>query len=244
MLNDYNNLAPTYQKTNEKPDKKYSILPTVLSLVGDIQNKTVLDLGTGDGFFASALAGKNPLKVIGIDNSAEQIKLSNLNKKEEILEYKLGDIFKDTLPISDVVVAPFVLNYCSSVNGLEAFFLNIHKSLINGGRLLLVLDLPNGQNLKRFGAVKTLKGKAEDATPLEISLFNNETLICTLNAFYFTSETISKLLEKVGFTDVEWHTPIIDSEGIKTLGNDFWAGYVEDCELGYVTAIKRGSSLL
>jgi len=49
--NDYSTLAHSYQKTDAKPDKKYSILPTVLMIAGDSSGKTVLDLGCGSGFF-------------------------------------------------------------------------------------------------------------------------------------------------------------------------------------------------
>jgi predicted RNA methylase len=36
-----------YQQTDEKPDKLYSHLPTVLEIAGDLRGQTVLDLGCG-----------------------------------------------------------------------------------------------------------------------------------------------------------------------------------------------------
>src|ERR1700754_3544099 len=40
-----------YQQTDEKPDKLYSHLPSVLEIVGDLRGQTVLDLGCGSGFY-------------------------------------------------------------------------------------------------------------------------------------------------------------------------------------------------
>lgn len=52
VINPYDSLARDYEQTSEKPDKKYSTLPTVLQLAGDMEGKTVVDLGCGSGFFA------------------------------------------------------------------------------------------------------------------------------------------------------------------------------------------------
>ena len=68
-------LAKTFRKSDVKPDKQFSFLPTVMSMMSDLSNKTVLDLGCGDGFFTIALANAGAKHVIGIDNAKEQITL-------------------------------------------------------------------------------------------------------------------------------------------------------------------------
>ena len=237
IKNEYNTLANAYQKSNVKPDKQFSILPTVLKLVGDVNNKTVLDLGCGDGFFTREIASQGAKKVIAIDNSEKQIELAMQENKHLNIEYRLADIFQDSLPIVDIINSPFVLNYCQNLDAVRNYLMKLFNSLKLNGRLILVIDLPSGKNLEKFGARKTL-AKDEDATPFSIELFDRESYLCTLHAVYFKESTVKRELEKVGFKNITSHRPIISSQGIEKFGEEFWEGYKDNCELGYITAEK------
>ena len=236
-LNNYEIIAESYRETAEKPDKQYSTLPTVLRLAENFENKTVLDLGCGEGFFAEACVNNGAKKVVGIDNSAEQIKLAKQNKSTQV-EYLLGDVFKDQLPKADIVIAAYLVNYSEDTEQLKSLFQNIYNSLNAEGKLVAVLDLPEKGDLKKFGAVKTLLGDKVDGTKIQIELFKNEKSICVLNAVYFTPETLQKTLTSVGFKEVKWYKPTVSEEGKKKMGESFWEGYTDNCELGYLTAQK------
>lgn len=237
MLNDYNKISGSYQQTDVKPDKQFSTLPTVLALAGNVKNKTVLDLGCGSGFYANALANIGAASVIGIDNSTEQISLAKKNPARNT-EYIVGNIFEDVLPQADIVVAPYVANYATDTAKLIAFFQIIFNGLKNDGKLIAVVDFPEGKDLKKFGAVKKVIGNKIDGAKIEIQLFDKNQHICTLNAVYFKKETIEDALRSVGFVEITWHKPIISDEGREKLGDSFWENYVEAPELGYITAKK------
>lgn len=237
LLNDYNKLSESYQQTDVKPDKQFSTLPTVLKIAGNFENKIVLDLGCGGGFFSNEFARNGAKKVVGIDNSVEQINIAKKNSLENN-KYILADIFKDKLPAADIVVAPYVVNYATEVNQLTKLFQNIYDSLNASGKLIIVVDLPEGKDLKKFGAIKKVLGEKVDGAKIEINLFNGEEFICTLNAIYFLPSTLENTLRLVGFDDIAWHKPIVSDDGIEKLGEDFWKGYVDSPELGYLTAIK------
>ena len=237
ILNDYNKLSESYQQTTVKPDKQFSTLPTVLKITGNFENKVILDLGCGSGFFSNEFAHNGAKKVFGVDNSVEQINLAKKNPLENT-EYVLADIFKDNLPTADIVLAPYVINYATDINHLVKLFQNIYTSLNKNGKLVIVVDLPEGKDLKKFGAIKNVLGEKVDGAKIEIQLFNNEEFICSLNAVYFTPSTLEKTLYSVGFTDVVWHKPTISDEGVKKFGNEFWKGYIESPELGYLSATK------
>lgn len=232
-VNEYNAISD-YSKSHTKPDKQYSILPTVISMVGNWDGKVVVDLGCGTGFFSIPFADK-ARKVYGIDNSKTQLDLALLHRN---IEYLLKDIFVDPLPTSDIILAPFVANYAQTVPVLRHFFRTIHASLAPNGILVLVVDLPNQLNLKRFGATKQLLGPPQDETKIRITLFNQEREICTLHATYFTPLTIESILGEIGFSEIRWHRPVISDEGMARMGSNFWEGYYDDTELGYLTARK------
>ncbi len=237
ILNDYNKLAECYQQASVKPDKLFSTLPTILKIAGNFENKIILDLGCGSGFFTNEFAKNGAEKVIGIDDSAEQINFAKKNPLQNT-EYILGDIFEGNLPITDIIIAPYVVNYATDKEQLTKLFQNIYDSLNKNGKLIAVVDLPEGKDLKKFGAIKNVLGEKVDGAKIEIQLFNNKELICTLNAVYFTPNTLENTLRIAGFGDIIWHKIIVSDEGIKKLGNAFWEGYINSSELGYISAIK------
>lgn len=235
--NNYNEIAEQYKKTEIKPDKKFSILPTVLKIAGDVRGKTVLDLGCGDGFFTEEFGSAGADKVIGVDNSQKQIDLARSRAPLPNVEYIFGDIFTGTLPPSDIINSPFVLNYAETVEYVDLFLQRLFQALNPGGKLILVIDLPSGISLEKFGAKKTLESE-EDGAQITIELFNNDNHICTLHATYFKQETIRQLLISAGFENIIIHKPIISEDGISQKTEDFWNGYTDNCELGYITAEK------
>lgn len=237
-MNDYDQLAASYSGSNIKPDKQYSILPTVLEMVGACGNKVITDIGCGAGFFTLPLAQRGATTVYGLDNSEAQIRLARQVSPHQAITYHTRDVFVDDLPPSDIIVAPFVVNYARTVPILAHFFRQLHAGLSPGGKIVLVVDLPNGRSLRRFGATKTLLGLKADQTVIQIDLFKDERIICTLTAVYYRPETIEALLREAGFRNITWHKPMVSAEGIAAMGANFWDGYTNDPELGYLTAEK------
>lgn len=237
-LNDYDTLAPKYNDSDVKPDKQYSILPTVLQMIGKYSSKTVLDFGCGSGFFTVPIAKKGVLHVCGIDNSRRQIDLARLYSAHSHTSYYVGDIFGQSWNPVDLVVAPFVVNYARTTSVLKYFFQLVYNSLNDDGKAIFVVDIPNGKHLEKFGAKKSLLGKRVDETSIQIDLYNNNARICTLYGVFYTRATIESLLLTIGFQRVVWTKPIVTKKGINTFGTKFWRGYVDDPELGYLTAYK------
>lgn len=238
-----NNIVTDYQASDEKPDKKYSIGPTVITLANPI-GKTVLDIGCGSGFFSRRLIWAGATRVIGLDNCPEQIRRAKIQPLPR-LEYRLEDMHTAELPPADVTTAPFALNYAQNEAQLLHLLSRLYLSLRAGGKLVSVVDLPEGRDLTRFGARKTLLGPKEDGTPIQIDLFSQNQHLCTLPlaAHYFAPATIERTLTQVGFINPTWHKPLISPEGLEVFKNtpDFWKDYPDHPELGYITAEKPPS---
>jgi toxoflavin synthase len=227
-----------YQITDQKPDKKYSILPTVLSLVGDVKDKTVLDLGGGTGFFSHHIAKLGARMVIGIDNSILKIGLASGREKHPNVIHALGDVFYNDLPDAGVILGAFVLNYAEHVVELEGLFRRVYNALPSGGRFVGLIDLPSGKDLTFFGAMKQL-AEEKDGAKMFIHLYDDDGVkTCTLEANYFTKGTVENLAKKVGFTSFEWHNPIVSDEGRAKYQEMNWEEYIRDPELGYFVAEK------
>lgn len=236
-LNDYNKISEVYNLSNTKPDKLYSILPTILK-ISELKSdpKSILDLGCGNGFFTFALAEKyKDSKVIGIDNSRKQIAAAQEIQKDikvKSLEFRLGDISTDTLPQSDIIIAPFVLGYFTDEQ-LSSVFKNIFEFLEKGGILIIVLDDPKGIDNSKFGARKTVENRV-----LSIELFDKDSHITTLKAINHTVDSVTQKLITAGFSNITEHTPVIRDEGYVAMSKDFWNGYTENSELVYLSCVK------
>ncbi|MFT7557503.1 MAG: 2-polyprenyl-3-methyl-5-hydroxy-6-metoxy-1,4-benzoquinol methylase [Planctomycetota bacterium] len=227
-----------YQITDQKPDKKYSILPTVMSLLGDISDKTVVDLGGGTGFFSHHIARLQPKMIIGIDNSVLKIGLAGSREKLPNVLHALGDVFFHDIPNSDIVLGAFVINYAEHVVQLENLLRRVFKSLNLEGRFIGVVDLPSGKDLTAFGAKKQLS-EQKDGAKMFIHLYNEDgNSTCTLEANYFLRETYESIAKKVGFTSFSWKKPVISDEGRDRYPDMDWESYVSDPELGYFIATK------
>jgi ubiquinone/menaquinone biosynthesis C-methylase UbiE len=236
MMNDYDTLSAEYKKTHIKPDKLYSMLPTILDLVSPIGGKIIVDVGCGDGFFTFEFA-KSAREVYGLDNSKNQI--------EEAKKYSVENtkfIFSDMLcfdyPKSDIVNVPFVLGYIQPSKIILELFQKIFASLKKNGKIVGIIDSPKTlvHDNKIFGSIKKLQSFDEGAK-LTIELYNKEKIVA-LDAFYHTKDTIQHLLSAVGFTDIQWHEPIISVAGMGAYSGEFWKEYLSNLDIAYFSATK------
>lgn len=237
--NDYDRLSTYYLKTHEKPDKKYSMLPTMLKLLDLKKSFTVIDVGCGDGFFTRGIALKVK-KVIGVDNSKVQIDKAQ-EKKEPNTLYYVADMFTFEYPLCDRISCPFVLNYVKEKADLEKLFRIFYTSLNKGGRIVCLLDMPAEliNDRKKWGAIKRIHGtKIVEGAAMDIELYHENNHLVTLHSTYHEKSTIKTLLEKTGFIRIREESPVVSEEGIKTLGDEFWNAYKALCDVSYIVAEK------
>ncbi|MBU6427090.1 methyltransferase domain-containing protein [Patescibacteria group bacterium] len=244
FFNNFHLLAKPYQGTDQKPDKHYSILPTVLKLVGDPRGKAVLDVACGSGFFSFPIAAMGATRVIGIDNSEQQLEIARCNSVANT-EFHLCDIFDGELPSADIAVIPFAANYSKDLRMLAELFARLFRCLNQDGHAVFVMDLPGERGglpykrMRSFGAVKWWAQGPYDGAMFCNHLFDGRGKeICSLWAYYYSPLTIQFALQDAGFRDIRWHKPVVSDEGLRTLGQEFWQGYQDNCELGYITAEK------
>ncbi len=239
MIDDYDSLAVAYSKSHDKPDKKYSMGPTMMSLLSPLEGKVILDIACGDGFFTRQLAAR-AARVYGIDNSPEQIKRACATGGANI-EYILGDMRTTQLPACDGICMPFVFNCLETRAEMAALFKKFHHALSKGGMMVGIVDMPRWpvHDNKKFGAVKRIpSGVLAEGAPMDIELYNGDAHITTLHGVYHTRKALSFALHEAGFTPVIWHPPQVSAEGLRVMGRDFWEEYLARSDVEYVHVMK------
>lgn len=82
---DWNRLAEPYQANCQEPGtgtyNKLVEIPAMLSLIGNVKGKKMLDAGCGHGYYSLLLAKKGP-RVTGIDISEKMIELAKKDAVE------------------------------------------------------------------------------------------------------------------------------------------------------------------
>ncbi len=141
-LNDKKNpgIAEDYTNTNrviwQKPDM-------IIDLLGDLEGKTVADIGAGTGFFALRLAPRAK-KVIAIDvdprfvDYLDSVKVLELPEKiQPKLEPRLAEPNDPHLQLgeADVII---IVNTFMYIEDKTGYLKILQKSLSKGGKLLIV----------------------------------------------------------------------------------------------------------
>ncbi|AVB76440.1 HemK2/MTQ2 family protein methyltransferase [Methanococcus maripaludis] len=133
----------------------------------DVQNKTVLDVGTGSGIQAINAVKQGALKVIGIDINPYAVECAKINSElNEIdskkLSFKTGDLFKNIDEKFDVILfnAPYLPT--SDEEKLEKY-LNYAFDGGKDGREVLDKFLDEVANyLKKDGIIQILQSSLTD----------------------------------------------------------------------------------
>lgn len=169
--------APGYNLAAADYDKKEKYLDsfekeTLLSVLGDIRNKRILDVGAGTGRLSLRLAEKGA-DVIALDISDRM--LAELERKNKKIITVVGDA--EQLPFEDnffdAVTAAFLIIHLKDP---VRFFDEVYRVLKDGGRFIVT-----NINQKEPPEIKTKNG------------------LLKIESYYHRPEKIRQLLESLAF---------------------------------------------
>jgi ubiquinone/menaquinone biosynthesis C-methylase UbiE len=116
---------------NENYDqfKKIFDTPAFITMLGNLKNKKILDLGCGNGDLCKALT-KRGARVIGLDGAENMLKEAEKNFSGSI--YILCDLLHEPIPFPsesfDIVTAKMLLDVVASVSDVSSQALRVLKS--------------------------------------------------------------------------------------------------------------------
>lgn len=180
----------------------------VIKMVKETQPKFILDVATGTGDLAIAMADSNAEKIIGLDISAgmlqvgkNKINAKNLDKRIEMVQADSEDLPYPDDTFDAITVAFGVRNF----ENLEKGLAEIYRVLSPGG-IFVVLEtsVPT-----KFPFKQGYRVYSNYILPTIGKLFSKDK-----SAYQYLSESASvfpygekfnNILKKIGFTDVEDH---------------------------------------
>jgi SAM-dependent methyltransferase len=204
-----------------------------MKVLGDVEGKSVLDVGCGTGLVTRMLKHRGARRVIGLDLSEAMLDAARAEEAIHPLgvEYVLHDVVDaGALRPFDAVTASYVLPHASSPEQLFAMCRGVFEALAPGGRFVAIqpndaLEVNDPEFYSPYGVRASVEGCLEDAAPLKVTASSGGSEL-TISAHYWTRGGYEAALRRAGFGAPRWHAPEVSPEGIEACGEVFWKSYL------------------
>lgn len=164
---DYNKLAQHYlERREDKSRFDYNRdieVPALIKLIGDVKNKTILDMGCGFGDHAQRLSKQKYKKLVGFDISKELVRFASEQKIPNSTFY-VGDMskkLKHKESSFNIVYSSLAIHYIKNIKNL---FKEVNRILKRGGIFCFstghpIFNLINQTDENIIGVKKQPNGK-------------------------------------------------------------------------------------
>lgn len=246
MPTDYDAIADQYRRSKLTPWRRYIEEYTFFQTIGDVTGLSVLDLACGEGFYSRLVRLRGASRVVGVDLSAEMIRLARANEEEMPLgiEYLAADALGFRSPEQfDVVIAAYLLNYADTEDKLLGMCRTIAAALKEGGRFVTVNNNPS-QSPDRFeatrpyGFIKSAAGVLRPGAPISYTIYLEDGQAFCFDNYHLSAAAHERALEAAGLSQVEWVQPRLSPEW--NGASDYWDPFFVDPAVVFLRCERPG----
>ncbi|MDB9449317.1 class I SAM-dependent methyltransferase [Dolichospermum circinale] len=244
MTSNYDSIAKEYKESKELPMRLHIEAYTYFNMLGNLAEKSILDLACGEGFYTRKFKYQGAAKVVGVDISQKMIELAREEetRKFQNIEYILGDVLElGEIGSFDLVVASYLLNYARSSEELLKMCKSIFANLKPGGRFVTINSNPSQAPVsylktEKYGFIKSIDSPLIEGTPIKYTFMNNHKF--TFDNYYLSIPTHEWAFQSVGFKEVRWQSPIVSPDGVKEFGQEFWQDFLDSVPIIGIECFK------
>jgi len=115
--------------------------PVIRSLLPDLKDKRVVDLGCGFGWFSRFAAEEGASSVLGLDLSGNMIARARAENAHQAIAYEIADLEHVGLPQSafDLAYSSLAFHYLKDFGRLVR---QVHAALVSGGKFVFTIEHP------------------------------------------------------------------------------------------------------
>jgi toxoflavin synthase len=217
---------------------------TLLAALPGLKGRSVLDVGTGTGFYPRIFKRLGAGRVVGVDSSAEMIAYARRIEERDPLGigYEVHD--GGALPKLgefDLVTAVWLLGYAEGVDALDRMLANLAANLAPGGSLVVLvpnpdLDWDGLAGYPRYGL---------SAARTEVS-FGRQGYVVHIDGdppfdfagFLWPPGVIEAALARAGLSGVRRHPVTVPTDALVERGQEYWAALLANPTFAVFSAAR------
>ncbi|MFG2824449.1 class I SAM-dependent methyltransferase [Kitasatospora sp. NPDC048365] len=235
-MSDYDDFADRYDRTAELSPTRVPIeFHSVFKLLGDVTGQAWLDVGCGTGIYTRALRRRGARHVVGVDLSAEMVRIADEAEASEPLgvEYLVRDAADlEEIAAFDGALGAFLLHYGTDRDHLDRMCRGIGRNLASGGRFVTYqlnpeistapgyyrpygIDFRFPDETLRDGQGFTFRFDTPDVESPEFGIH------------YWSRAVLDDALETAGFHDIRWVMPELSPRAAAQRDAGRWQDYLD-----------------
>jgi len=211
--------------------------PSILHYLGNIHNKSILDVGCGYGRLCRFLKKNGASKVVGLDISPSMLQYAKEDDAKANIncEYQQGDAL-DPKEVGqfDFVTSESLIHFAETVDQLKAMCRGFYLNLKPGGKFVgtSLNCLEDGEwgnsfesyDLESFSAISPGKeGKRLEV----IAKPNPDGNVFNVILTYYEAEVYERAFKDAGFESLTLAPTIVPEEAIAKFPEGFWDLYMK-----------------
>lgn len=226
----YDHIGSKYEEYAQTATLKRAESYTFFRLVGALQDKRVLDLASGLGFYTRQLKQRGAAQVIGVDISPEMVRLARAKEHEAPtgVEYHEGDAtYLAPLGAFDLVTAVYLLNYAPSKAQLLGMCRSAYANLAAGGRFVAYTVDPaftlSKPNYTPYGVTILRQTPEADRYVCDAEFVTEPP--APFHYFQWSQAVYEWAITAAGFREVLWHPTEVAPEDVAHYGEAYWRDF-------------------
>jgi SAM-dependent methyltransferase len=236
MTTDYNEgeVAQQYQQAKKQPWRERIEAYSFLRRIGDLANKTVVDMACGEGYFTRRLRQGGAKKVVGFDVSDRMIELARAQEASHPLgiEYVVHDAREVALGKDfDLAVAAWLLVYVRDRQELAQMCRGIASWLRPGGRFITFTTNPDLYSFqprgdyRPYGFEILLEDRVYDGAPIRWRVQLGDATLEVEN-YYLPISAYESAFREAGFRDFQVHPVELSPADDGVDDREYWAEFM------------------
>jgi len=236
----YDAIATLYAKIHRLPTFAYGFNASFLKMVGDVKDKTALDLACGAGQVTFELFERGAASVLGVDESDEMLKIARQDSRAtrvRFLHAKVGEMGK--IGTFDVITGSWLLHYSASKGELRRMCDDIVANMADDAVFYCI----NSNPLSPLSKI----AKYDDCIEANEPLREGDKLRIThmvdgrpvwFEIYFWHLSTYERVLFEAGL-NMDFTTVSPSEEGLRRYGYEFWREFIMSPTAIMMRCIKR-----
>ena len=216
----YDAIAERYRDSKRLLYRHFIERYTLMTLLGDLHDRTVLDMACGEGVYARQFKRAGAAEVTGVDISSAMVALAEAEERAEPIgcRYVCEDAaaFRPAARV-DVVTAIYLLNNARTADEVGRFGHACFCALRPGGLLVGFNDnvrnppRPDDISLTKYGLERTCaRHPPREGDTIGYRITNQDDRTFEFDNYYLKPATCEAAMRDAGFNDFHWVDAMLD----------------------------------